>query len=228
MHFQPLAIFGIILLIIFVALAIFAPWIAPFDPAAIHLHARLQSPSAAHWFGTDELGRDILSRVIYGTRISLMVATSVVSIALFFGVILGSIAGFYGGWVDAFLNVLIMNIRISSRYVLQGFRILTRYYRERRASPRHRVTRCGSGHSYPSLREAVGRGRGVGGETMNAARRTDKRVPTARSAPRYDGCGTEAMATAATMAGGQGALSPAGNDRPLLRGLCVPYEPAGD
>ena len=157
MHFQPLAIFGIILLIIFVALAIFAPWIAPFDPAAIHLHARLQSPSAAHWFGTDELGRDILSRVIYGTRISLMVATSVVSIALFFGVILGSIAGFYGGWVDAFLNVLIMNIRISSRYVLQGFRILTRYYRERRASPRHRVTRCGSGHSYPSLREAVGR-----------------------------------------------------------------------
>ncbi len=109
LRFQPLAIFGIILLTIFVALAIFAPWIAPFDPAAIHLHARLQSPSAAHWFGTDELGRYILSRVIYGTRISLFVATSVVSIALFFGVIFGSIAGFYGGWLDAFLNVLVMN-----------------------------------------------------------------------------------------------------------------------
>ena len=84
-------------------------WISPFDPAAIHLHARLQSPSATHWFGTDELGRDILSRVIYGTRISLFVATSVVSIALFFGVIFGSIAGYYGGWLDAFLNVLVMN-----------------------------------------------------------------------------------------------------------------------
>ncbi len=88
---------------------VFAPWISPFDPAAIHLHARLQSPSATHWFGTDELGRDILSRVIYGTRISLFVATSVVSIALFFGVIFGSIAGYYGGWLDAFLNVLVMN-----------------------------------------------------------------------------------------------------------------------
>lgn len=109
LRFQPLAILGIILLTIFVALAIFAPWIAPFDPAAIQLHARLQSPSAAHWFGTDELGRDILSRVIYGTRISLFVATSVVSIALFFGVIFGSIAGFYGGWLDAFLNILVMN-----------------------------------------------------------------------------------------------------------------------
>ena len=109
LRFQPLAVLGIVLLAIFVVLAIFAPWIAPFDPAAIHLHARLQSPSAAHWFGTDELGRDILSRVIYGTRISLFVATSVVSIALFFGVVFGSIAGFYGGWLDAFLNVLVMN-----------------------------------------------------------------------------------------------------------------------
>ena len=62
-----------------------------------------------HWFGTDELGRDILSRVIFGTRISLFVSTSVVGIALFFGLIFGSIAGFYGGWLDAFLNVLVMN-----------------------------------------------------------------------------------------------------------------------
>ncbi len=109
LRFQPLAMFGIVILAIFIVLAIFAPWIAPFDPAAIHLHARLQSPSAAHWFGTDELGRDILSRVIFGTRISLLVATSVVSIALALGLLLGSIAGFYGGWLDAFLNVLVMN-----------------------------------------------------------------------------------------------------------------------
>ena len=107
---QPLAIAGLAVLAVFVVLALFAPWIAPFDPAAIHLHARLQAPSAAHWFGTDELGRDILSRVIFGTRISMLVATSVVSVALFVGIVLGSIAGFYGGWVDTFLNVLLMNL----------------------------------------------------------------------------------------------------------------------
>ncbi|MGC1784706.1 MAG: ABC transporter permease [Acidobacteriaceae bacterium] len=106
---QPLAIFGLIVLGIFVILAVFAPWIAPFDPAAIQLHARLQGPSIRHWFGTDELGRDILSRVIFGTRISLIVATSVVSVALFTGLVLGSIAGYYGGWLDTFLNVLVMN-----------------------------------------------------------------------------------------------------------------------
>ncbi len=71
------------MLVIFVVLAVFAPWIAPFDPAAIHLYARLQPPSASHWFGTDELGRDILSRVIFGTRISLFISTSVVSIGSF-------------------------------------------------------------------------------------------------------------------------------------------------
>ena len=132
LRFQPLAIFGIILLAIFVALAIFAPWIAPFDPAAIHLHARLQSPSAAHWFGTDELGRDILSRVIYGTRISLFVATSVVSIALFFGVIFGSIAGFYGGWLDAFLNVLVMNTFMALPGILIAIALVYLYlYRTR-------------------------------------------------------------------------------------------------
>lgn len=110
---QPLAIFGLTLLTIFVALAIFAPWMSPSDPAAIHLHSRLQSPSHAHWFGTDELGRDILSRVIYGTRISLFVATSVVSVALFLGMVLGSLAGYYGGWLDTFLNVLLMNAFIA-------------------------------------------------------------------------------------------------------------------
>lgn len=110
---QPLAILGLILLTIFAVLAIFAPWIAPFDPAAIHLNGRLLAPSAGHWFGTDELGRDILSRVIFGTRISLLVATSVVSIALSAGIILGSLAGYYGGWIDTLLNVVLMNAFIA-------------------------------------------------------------------------------------------------------------------
>jgi peptide/nickel transport system permease protein len=106
---QPLAVFGLLCLGALAVLAIFAPWIAPFDPAAIHLHARLAAPSAAHWFGTDELGRDILSRVTYGARISLFVASSVVLIALLAGTVLGSIAGYYGGWLDALLNVVLMN-----------------------------------------------------------------------------------------------------------------------
>jgi ABC-type dipeptide/oligopeptide/nickel transport system permease subunit len=65
---NPLAAVGLALVVIFLIFAVFAPWIAPHDPAAINLPARLDSPSSAHWFGTDELGRDILSRVIYGAR----------------------------------------------------------------------------------------------------------------------------------------------------------------
>src|SRR5487761_239488 len=110
---QPLAVLGFALLAVFIVLAVFAPWSAPADPAAIHLHARLQAPSQLHLFGTDELGRDILSRVIYGTRISLFVATSVVSVALAVGLVLGALSGFYGGWLDTFLNVFLMNIFLA-------------------------------------------------------------------------------------------------------------------
>lgn len=110
---QPLAVLGLMLLALFVLLAIFAPLIAPHDPAAIHLDTRLQSPSAAHWFGTDELGRDILSRVVYGARISLLIATSVVTITVFFGLIFGFLAGYYGGWLDTLLNAILMNIFLS-------------------------------------------------------------------------------------------------------------------
>ena len=100
---------GVVLLATFVLMALLAPWLAPSDPASIHLASRLQLPSMAHWFGTDELGRDILSRVIYGARISMMVATSVVSMTLLLGLILGGLAGYYGGWLDTMVNVLLMN-----------------------------------------------------------------------------------------------------------------------
>src|SRR5208283_620707 len=106
---NPLAASGIVLVIIFVMFALFAPWIAPQDPAAINLPARLNLPSHAHWFGTDELGRDILSRVVYGARISLQVGSSVVVTSLVLGLIIGSIAGYYGGRVDRFVNVVVMN-----------------------------------------------------------------------------------------------------------------------
>ncbi|MHB8303830.1 MAG: ABC transporter permease [Acidobacteriaceae bacterium] len=110
---QPLAVIGFALLAIFVLLAIFAPQFAPNDPASIHLHARLQGPSIAHWFGTDELGRDILSRVIYGARISLLIATSVVVLTVSVGLIFGLLAGYYGGWLDMVLNTLLMNVFLA-------------------------------------------------------------------------------------------------------------------
>jgi peptide/nickel transport system permease protein len=106
---QPLAVFGAAVLSIFVGAAIFAPYIAPADPAAIDLAQRLGPPAAAHWFGTDELGRDVLSRVIFGARISLFVAVTVVGCSLALGLLLGGIAGFYGGALDVALNVFAMN-----------------------------------------------------------------------------------------------------------------------
>src|SRR5256885_9596969 len=94
---NPLASIGLVLIAIFFALALLAPWLAPQDPAHIDLPSRLQNASHAHWLGTDELGRDILSRIIYGARISMLVGVSVVAGSLFLGLIFGSVAGFYGG-----------------------------------------------------------------------------------------------------------------------------------
>ena len=106
---QPLAILGLDLLALFFVLAVFAPLLAPDNPAAIDLTHRLAAPSAAHWFGTDELGRDILSRIIFGARLSLTVAVSVVGLSLSLGLILGGLAGFYGGVIDTLLNIFLMN-----------------------------------------------------------------------------------------------------------------------
>ena len=113
-----LATSGVVLVIVFVIFALFAPWIAPEDPAFIDLPSRLKPPSAAHWFGTDELGRDILSRVIYGARISMLVGTGVVVGSLLLGLIFGSIAGYYGGYADKFFNVVVMNAFLSFPSIL--------------------------------------------------------------------------------------------------------------
>jgi peptide/nickel transport system permease protein len=106
---QPLACVGLVLLSVFLLLALLAPVIAPANPAAIDLAHRLSSPGAGHWFGTDELGRDILSRVIFGARLSLLVAFSVVACSLSLGIVLGGIAGYYGGFVDTAINTFAMN-----------------------------------------------------------------------------------------------------------------------
>src|SRR5271167_3250839 len=108
-----LATAGTVLIVVFVSFALFAPWIAPQDPAYIDLPSRLMGPSSSHWFGTDELGRDILSRIIYGARISMLVGTCVVAVSLTLGLIFGSVAGYYGGFLDRFLNVVVMNAFMS-------------------------------------------------------------------------------------------------------------------
>lgn len=106
---QPLAVIGIALLILFVATALFAPLLAPYSPATIDLNHRLMTPGHTHWFGTDELGRDIFSRTLYGARLSLLVSSSVVACSLSLGLIFGGLAGYYGGVLDTALNIFLMN-----------------------------------------------------------------------------------------------------------------------
>ncbi|HVR22728.1 MAG TPA: ABC transporter permease [Candidatus Polarisedimenticolia bacterium] len=110
---NPLAAAGVALIVVFVTFALFAPWIAPQDPASINLPARLGGPSHAHWFGTDELGRDIFSRIVYGSRISMLVGSCVVLTSLALGLVIGSIAGYYGGGIDRFVNIVLMNAFLS-------------------------------------------------------------------------------------------------------------------
>src|ERR1700743_3322332 len=109
MRRQPLAAMGLALLLVFTICAVFAPWLAPQDPAQLDLTGRLMGPSWTHWFGTDELGRDILSRTLFCARISLVVAVSVVGLSLAVGLVAGGLAGFYGGWTDTVVNIYVTN-----------------------------------------------------------------------------------------------------------------------
>jgi len=106
---QPLAAVGILLLASFVLGGIAAPVLAPANPASIDLLHRLEAPSFAHWAGTDELGRDILSRLLYGARLSLAVSVSVVAVSLALGIAIGGLAGYLGGWIDTALTTFAMN-----------------------------------------------------------------------------------------------------------------------
>jgi peptide/nickel transport system permease protein len=98
------AIFGLAVVVFFVLLALFAPWIAPYDPLATSWSAVRAAPSVANWFGADELGRDVLSRIIWGTRASLLAGVVSVSISLALGVPIGMAAGYLGGWIDALIS----------------------------------------------------------------------------------------------------------------------------
>ena len=104
-----MALLGALIIVGLSAAAVFAPWIVPYDPSAQNLALRLQGPSWQHPFGNDELGRDILSRVLLGTRISMRVGAMVVLIAGVFGVLLGGVAGYRGGWFDTIVTVIVVN-----------------------------------------------------------------------------------------------------------------------
>lgn len=95
---SPNAIFGSVVLLIMIFIAIFAQQIAPFDPLAMRVGGPFEPPSAVHWMGTDNFGRDVFSRVLHGTRISLVVGFVAVLISLTFGTVSGLVAGYYGGW----------------------------------------------------------------------------------------------------------------------------------
>lgn len=97
---SPLAMFGLTVVLLLVLLAIFAPYVAPYKETQMDLMNRFSGPSMKHLFGTDQFGRDILSRIIYGSRISLQVGLIAVSIALVVGGLLGAVAGYYGGKID--------------------------------------------------------------------------------------------------------------------------------
>ena len=112
------ALLGLAVVLIFIALAVFAPWIAPQDPLATSWGAIRKAPSAEHWFGTDEIGRDVLSRVVWGTRASLLAGLVSVSISLLLGVPIGLAAGFLGGFADALIS------RITDAFLACPFLIL--------------------------------------------------------------------------------------------------------
>jgi peptide/nickel transport system permease protein len=100
---NPMAVAGLVIIVLLLLIAAFAPLIAPFDPIAQTLDKRLLPPSATNWFGTDALGRDIFSRIVYGTRITLVIVLLVVVTVGPFGLLIGAISGYYGGWVDRLL-----------------------------------------------------------------------------------------------------------------------------
>lgn len=118
------AMIGLILLAVLVVSAIFAPALAPFDPYESNLPNSLKPPSASHFLGTDELGRDIMSRILYGARISLLVGVEAVVLALLCGVVLGAVAGFYGGKVDTAI-MSVMDIMLSFPSILLAIAFMT-------------------------------------------------------------------------------------------------------
>jgi len=100
---RPLGAIGAAIVLLMLLVAVIAPWIAPYDPVAVDFGAMLSAPSAKHWLGTDYLGRDSYSRIVFGARTAFQVAVGAVFLGAFFGIPIGAISGFAGRWVDSAL-----------------------------------------------------------------------------------------------------------------------------
>lgn len=115
---NPVTLVAGCLFLFFVILALFGPWIVPYDPMASNASQTLKAPSWDHWFGTDQLGRDVFSRVLVATRLDLAIAISAVAISFILGSVLGSLAGFFGGWTDRLVGRLTDTIMAFPLFVL--------------------------------------------------------------------------------------------------------------
>ncbi len=115
---NPLTLTAFLLLGGLVVIALFGEWIAPYDPMATGVGPRLSPPSSAHWFGTDHLGRDLLSRVVVAARLDLLIALSAVALSFAAGSAAGACAGFYGGWVERIVTRVVDTIMAFPLFVL--------------------------------------------------------------------------------------------------------------
>lgn len=126
---NPLALFGIIVLSALSLASIFAPWLAPFDPNAVDPYVALQPPNGVHWLGTDDLGRDVLSRLLFAGRVSLLVGLAAASIAVVIGTLLGAAAGYYGRFIDQaisrFIDIVLSLPVVPLALVLSAFTEVT-------------------------------------------------------------------------------------------------------
>ena len=121
---DPMGLAGLVLVVAFLGMALLAPWIAPYDPVALDVKAKFQMPSMAHWAGTDHLGRDLLSRIIWGARLALGIAITSVGIAGAIGLVLGLVAGYGPRWLDSIL-VLIFDSMSSLPMIFFALAVIT-------------------------------------------------------------------------------------------------------
>lgn len=118
---DPIGCTALVILAIVLTLAIFAPLVAQFDPLVQNRRAILLPPSLTHWFGTDDIGRDVFSRVLYGTRISLLVGMMVVIVTMTVGGLVGMVSGYFGGWVDMIIQRIVEALDVLPSLVLSLF-----------------------------------------------------------------------------------------------------------
>jgi peptide/nickel transport system permease protein len=121
---QRLALTGLVIIAFFLLMAIIGPMLAPYTPTEMNPQASRQAPSAEHWFGTDEFGRDIFTRLLYGARISFQVGVIAVGIAASIGILLGLLAGYFGGWADTIISLL-MDVLFAFPTILLAIALMT-------------------------------------------------------------------------------------------------------